>query len=47
MPEDAWQVEFEFKVHGDHTYNYGDGFALWVLKQPQFPGNFKRDDEKS
>jgi mannose-binding lectin 2 len=29
LPEDAWQVEFEFKVHGKN-HIYGDGFAFWA-----------------
>jgi mannose-binding lectin 2 len=27
-----WEIEFEFKIHGQHTL-YGDGFAFWLTKQ--------------
>ncbi|RKP05604.1 legume-like lectin, partial [Thamnocephalis sphaerospora] len=37
MPEDAWQVEFEFKVHGK-GHIYGDGFAFWVTSDRQQNG---------
>ncbi|KAI9599485.1 legume-like lectin family-domain-containing protein [Syncephalis fuscata] len=31
LPEEAWQVEFEFKVHGT-GHIFGDGFAMWATK---------------
>lgn len=29
-----WQIEIAFKVHGHGTELYGDGFALWYVKDP-------------
>lgn len=29
-----WQVEVSFKVHGHGSELYGDGFALWYVKEP-------------
>jgi len=32
LPDAAWQVEFEFKVHGESSHIFGDGFAFWATK---------------
>lgn len=29
-----WQVEVTFRVHGHGSELYGDGFALWYVKEP-------------
>lgn len=29
-----WEVEVSFRVHGHGTELYGDGFALWYVKEP-------------
>lgn len=36
MPYESryWQVEVTFRVHGHGTELYGDGFALWYVKDP-------------
>ncbi|ORX99778.1 hypothetical protein K493DRAFT_313074 [Basidiobolus meristosporus CBS 931.73] len=30
LPTKAWEVEFEFKVHGSGSGVFGDGFAFWA-----------------
>jgi mannose-binding lectin 2 len=38
LPEKAWQVEFQFAVHGTGSHLYGDGFAFWATSQRTTPG---------
>lgn len=28
-----WEIEFEFKIHGEASSLHGDGFAMWLTKQ--------------
>src|SRR6266566_263118 len=32
-----WEIEVEFKIHGKNQL-YGDGFAMWLIKQRAQPG---------
>jgi mannose-binding lectin 2 len=34
----AWEVEFEFSVHGQGRHTYGDGFAFWYTEQSMRQG---------
>jgi lectin, mannose-binding 2 len=40
QPFDAehWSVEFEFRVDGQGSKVYGDGFAFWVTEERAQPG---------
>ncbi|KAI8373158.1 legume-like lectin family-domain-containing protein [Radiomyces spectabilis] len=31
--DDNFEVEFEFRVHGSSGHLYGDGFAMWLVKE--------------
>ena len=34
----AWEIELEFKVHGQGKHTFGDGFALWYTQQTKQQG---------
>ncbi|KAI9227894.1 MAG: legume-like lectin family-domain-containing protein [Piptocephalis tieghemiana] len=38
LPNAAWQIEFEFNIHGGRGHLYGDGMAVWVTKSRVEPG---------
>ncbi|RKP13611.1 legume-like lectin [Piptocephalis cylindrospora] len=38
LPNDAWQTEFEFDIHGGKGHLYGDGMAFWATKNRAEPG---------
>jgi mannose-binding lectin 2 len=36
----AWEIEVEFKVHGQGRHTYGDGFAIWYTKESMQQGTY-------
>jgi mannose-binding lectin 2 len=39
MTAKNWIIEFQFKIHGVGTKVYGDGFALYVVKNAPNDGD--------
>lgn len=40
-----WEMHVNFKVHGASKHLFGDGFAIWYVKEPRLTGENISSDE--
>lgn len=38
IPYPDWEIQVQFKIHGNNKLFYGDGFVIWYVRDPKLSG---------